>query len=233
MQLPRTAAPVNLWLGAKPKRRLEVNVYGAWAGIRQRDHIDIVLRLARFWLDGRWLNEAWKAFAIALHCWIDPVGHGNRWSSLNKMVSIALQWDLGMLYQLTYGKRVSTSLASIFLNGGAASVATNKAPRSAEVAVALIVMNNEKRRSRNKPYHHRPNDRPAQKPRRKRSNLYPKTSPPRGLCLPRPCFSIHSTFQKMSKLAAVANEPTCTPKHVLATLPAIGMACISLRPTAR
>lgn len=45
----------------------------------------------------------------------------------------------GMSIMLTYGKRVSTSLASSFLNGGAASVATNKAPRSADVAVPFIL----------------------------------------------------------------------------------------------
>lgn len=115
-----------------------MNVDTVAASVRQGDDIDVVRWLLRLWLDSWWLDQTREAFAVALDCGINPVGYWNRWSSLSIVSSIqALQ--LMALLVLTYGKRVSTSLASSCLNGGAASVATNKAPRSADVVVPFML----------------------------------------------------------------------------------------------
>lgn len=137
-QLPGAAAPANGRSSAESEWRLVVNVNAIATGVRQRDDIDIVRWLVRSWLDSRWLDQTRETFAVALDCGINPIGYWNRWSSLSTVSSAQSQHEMASL-MLTYGNRVSTSLASSFLNGGAASVATNKAPRSADVAVPFIL----------------------------------------------------------------------------------------------
>jgi hypothetical protein len=68
---------------AKTEGRLVVDVDTFWY-VGERDNVNVVGGLGRVRLDGRWLEKAREAFAIALYCGVDPVANGDIGTGVRK-----------------------------------------------------------------------------------------------------------------------------------------------------